>query len=562
MANIGSVLNIARDAILANTTALNVTGSNIANASTPGYSMLVPEFGSEGVYNAEGNPEQVGVQITSIERMSDKYLDAQEIQQEPNGAYSQAQLNVLNDVQSVFNESSTGGINDLLSQFWSAWSQVSANPTDLTERDNLVSVSQSLASTFNQSANELVQIQSGTNSQISDTVTQLNGYLTQMADLNNQITRAQEQGSDPSGLEDQRMTLLQNISKIVKVNYTEDANGSLDIYISSGKSLVDGTTVNNLGVQANPNNSDYYDVVFQGTPTVSINAELQGGTLAGLLDVRDTEVAGYLNKLDNLAGAIINSVNTQHSSGYDLGGNVGGNFFSPVEVGSPVAATGNGYAGAVTGGTAYTGATNTTYEVKMMTGGALGTATYEVSSDGGQTWGSVQQMPASGNITLGDGINLNFTAGTFNAGDVFSVNATYAAADMQVDPGIVADVTKIAASATVNQDGDNAGSIAVIQSQNNSSLGGVTVDNYYDSLVTKIGQDVSDAQNNNDQQTAILNQIDNQRQSVSGVSLDEEMMNLIKYEAAYNAAGRLTAVANTMMGTIINIGIETAITST
>src|SRR5271157_4011803 len=118
MGNIGSVLNTARDAIIANSTALNVTGSNIANVNTPGYSMLRPEFGSIGIFNAGAGQEQVGIQITSIERMNNKYLDAQEIQQEPNGAYSQAQLNVLNDVQSVFNESNGGGINDLLSQFW------------------------------------------------------------------------------------------------------------------------------------------------------------------------------------------------------------------------------------------------------------------------------------------------------------------------------------------------------------------------------------------------------------------------------------------------------------
>ena len=437
-----------------------------------------------------------------------------------------------------------------------------ANPTDLTERDNLVSVSQSLASTFNQSANELIQIQSNTNSQISDTVTQLNGYLSQLADLNNQIVQAKAGGNDASSLQDQRYTLLQNISKIVQVNYSEDANGALDVYISNGKSLVDGSTVYKLGVQVNPNNSDYYDVAFQDAPTVAINTDLQGGTLAGLLNVRDTDVGGYLNNLDKLAAAIVSSVNTQSSSGYDLNGNVGGNFFSPAGIDSPVAASGNGYTGTVTAGGAYTGTTNTACEVQIENGGALGTATFEVSTDGGQTWGSAQQMPASGNITLGDGITLNFTAGTFNAGDVFSVNATYAAAGMQVDPGIVADVTKIAASATVNQDGDNAASIADIQNQNNSSLGGVTIDNYFDSLETKIGQDVSNAQNNNDQQTAILNQIENQRQSVSGVSLDEEMMNLIKYEAAYNAAGRLTEVANTMMGTIINLGIDTAISTT
>jgi len=561
MGDIGRVLNTARDAILANLTALNVTGSNIANVNTPGYSQLRPDFGSIGVFNANAGTEQVGVKITSIERLYNKYLDAQVVQQEPNGAFSQAQLDVLNNVESVFNESTGGGINDLLSQFWSAWSQLSANPSGITERDNLVSVSQSLASMFNQRANDLIKIQSDMNTQISDTVTQLNGYLAQMADLNDKITQVEIAGGSAASLRDQRTELLKNISQIVQVNYYEEANGALNVYISNGRSLVEGSNVWKLGVQANPNNSNYNDVVFQDTPTVAINNNLQGGKLAGLIYARDTQVAGYLNDLDNMAATIVSNVNTQHSSGYDLNGNVGGNFFSPAGIYPPVAANGNGYAGKVTAGGAYTGTTNKTYEVKIMAGGALGTATYEVSSDGGKTWGSTQPMPASGNITLGDGITLTFTAGTFAANDRFSINATYAAADMQVDPGIVADVTKVAASATVNKDGDNAGLIAAIQNDSSLMGGGMTIDNYYESLQSKIGQDVADAKNNNDQQTAVLNQMESQREAVSGVSTDEQMMNMIKYEAAYNAAGRLIGVVNSMMGTLINLGIETAISS-
>jgi flagellar hook-associated protein 1 len=469
MGDIGRILNTARDAILANLTAMNVTGSNIANVNTPGYSRLRPDFGSIGVFNAATDQQQIGVKITSIDRLYDKYLDAQMVQQEQYGAYSQSQLDVLNNVEGIFNESTGGGINDLLSQFWGAWSQLSANPSGITERDSLVSVSQSLASMFRQKATELINTQNDTNKEIASTVTELNSDLAQMADYNDKIVQIENSGGTAADLRDKRTELLRKISQIVDVNYYEEANGSLNVFISNGRSLVEGTNVWNLDVKANTNNSSYYDIVFADTPSDVINNDLKGGKLAGLINIRDTKVAGYLDDLNSMASTIITRVNTLHSSGYDLNGNVGGNFFS---------------------------------------------------------------------------------------------TASTAARDMQVDPSIVADVRKIAAGTTVNSDGDNAGSIAAIK--DDASLmgsGSMTIDNFYESLTSRVGQDVVDAQNSLDHQTSVMNQVENQREAVSGVSLDEEMLNLIKYQAAYNAAGRLCATVNTMMGTLMNLGIETAISS-
>ncbi|MGZ6290947.1 MAG: flagellar hook-associated protein FlgK [Syntrophales bacterium] len=468
MGDIGRIFNTARDAISANLTAMNVTGSNIANVNTPGYSRLRPDFGSIGVFNAASDQQQVGVKITSIERLYDKYLDQQVVQQEQYGAYSQSQLDVLNNVQTVFNESTGGGINDLLSQFWGAWSQLSANPSGITERDSLVSVSQSLASMFNQKANELINIQNDTNNEISSDVTKLNTDLAQLADYNDKIVQIQNSGGTAADLCDKRTELLKNISQIADVNYYEEKDGSVNVYISNGRSLVEGTNVWNLNVKANPNNSNYYDIVFADAPNQVINGDLKGGQLAGLIDVRDNKVAGYLNDLNSMASTIITKVNALNSSGYDLNGNAGGNFFSTTS-------------------------------------------------------------------TL--------------------------AKDMQVDSSIVADVRKIAAGTTVNGDGDNASSIAALQNDASSMGSGMTIDNFYESLTSRVGQDVVNAQNTLDHQTSVMNQLENQRDAVSGVSLDEEMLNLIKYQAAYNAAGRLVATVNTMMNNLINLGIETPITT-
>ncbi|MGZ3606313.1 MAG: flagellar hook-associated protein FlgK [Syntrophales bacterium] len=468
MGDIGRIFNTARDAISANLTAMNVTGSNIANVNTPGYSRLRPDFGSIGVFNAASDQQQVGVKITSVERLYDKYLDQQVVQQEQYGAYSQSQLDVLNNVQTVFNESTGGGVNDLLSQFWGAWSQLSANPSGITERDSLVSVSQSLASMFNQKANELINIQNDTNNEISSDVTKLNTDLAQLADYNDKIIQIQNSGGTAADLCDKRTELLKNISQIADVNYYEEKDGSVNVYISNGRSLVEGTNVWNLNVKANPNNSNYYDIVFADAPNQVINGDLKGGQLAGLIDVRDNKVAGYLNDLNSMASTIITKVNALNSSGYDLNGNAGGNFFSTTS-------------------------------------------------------------------TL--------------------------AKDMQVDSSIVADVRKIAAGTTVNGDGDNASSIAALQNDASSMGSGMTIDNFYESLTSRVGQDVVNAQNTLDHQTSVMNQLENQRDAVSGVSLDEEMLNLIKYQAAYNAAGRLVATVNTMMNNLINLGIETPITT-
>jgi flagellar hook-associated protein 1 FlgK len=323
---------------------------------------------------------------------------------------------------------------------------------------------------FNQKANELINTQNDTNNEISSDVTELNNDLAQLADYNDKIVQIEHGGGTASDLRDKRTELLKNISQIVDVNYYEEADGSLNVFLSNGKSLVEGTNVWDLKAVPNTNNSSYDDIVFKDdTTNKAINGDLKGGKLAGLLYVRDTQVAGYLNDLNSMASTIITKVNALHSSGYDLNGNAGGNFFS--------------------------------------------------------------------------------TASTL-------------AKDMQVDPSIVADVTKIAAGATVNGDGQNASSIAAIQDDASLMGGGkMTIDNFYESLTSRVGQDVVDAQNSLDQQTSVMNQLQNQRDSVSGVSLDEEMLNLIKYQAAYNAAGRLVAVVNTMMGNLMNLGIETAVSS-
>ena len=151
MSNIFQILNTSRDSLLAHQTAMSVTAGNIANVNTPGYSRQRAVFSSSGALESG----TVGVNVTDIERIYDRLLEVQVSDQEQNVGYSEARNDALNRVDSIFNESDGGGINELLNEFWSAWEDLSANPDGQVERLALVSVSQSLAFVFRQYSDEL-----------------------------------------------------------------------------------------------------------------------------------------------------------------------------------------------------------------------------------------------------------------------------------------------------------------------------------------------------------------------------------------------------------------------
>ncbi len=461
MPGIDRLLNTSKEALLSHITAINVTGSNVANVNTPGYSRLRPIFGSVGTVGS-GTPDQiqVGVKITNVERVYDKYLEVQLVQQEHEVGYNEVRRDALSRVEGIINESNGGGINEILNRFWDAWAGLSANPSGKGERDVLVSVSQNMAAIFRQQSEELQTIQQDANKTIADTVNQLNTYLEDMTTYNDQISQIEVAGGSAADLRDKRAELLRKMSNIIDLNYIEESNGALNIFISNGRTLVEGGKMWELAVEINPANNNFYDITFEDSPGVAINNRLTGGKLAGLIDIRDTTVAGYISDIDTLAATIISNVNAQHSQGFDATGNVGGNFFD----------------------------TATTAE------------------------------------------------------------------DMAVSSAILADGSKIAASATIDGDGENAKLLSAVRDSLLLSGGTATINGFYSAFVGTLGQNTADANTGFDRQKAILNQFEGQKEAVSGVSLDEEMLNLTKLQMGYNAAGRLLTTVSEMIDILFNLG--------
>jgi flagellar hook-associated protein 1 FlgK len=277
-----NALNIAKDALLSHQAAINLTGINIANVNTPGYTRQRPVFSVSSSQSVE---------IAKIERIYDRFLGAQINEQMHSLGYSEAKKDGLGRIEMIFNEADGGGISELLNKFWSAWEDLSANPSGQAERQALVSVSQSLTSMFRSYSDELLSVQNDANTRIQGLTHQVNGYLSDIADINSKITRTEADDIGLNTLRYKRAELLSGLAEIVDFNCFEDSDGSINAFLSNGMPLVEGNKTWELDVvPVDPaaSNPSFYDIVFKDDPDEEpINSVITNGKLAAFLESID-----------------------------------------------------------------------------------------------------------------------------------------------------------------------------------------------------------------------------------------------------------------------------------
>ena len=458
--SLSGLLQVSRNALASYQMAIEVTGGNIANVSTPGYSRQRPVIAATGGISNGATSSQMSVEVTKVERSFDSYLEVQIVDQQQKTGYSETESSLLGRIELIFNETQGTGLNDVMGRFWGAWDDLAINPGGQVERDALVSVSEELATRFNTISSDLQDIQQDANLSIKDTVLEINKLTGNIADLNKAITERGNVNGESNRLLDERSESLKSLGNLIDLNYVVDSNGAMNVFLPNGKQIVTG----NLAWELDFKNEH---VVSKQSPTESMDQILsQGdkGKIAALLNIRDDYVPGYQEKLDDLAKEIITQVNNSHREGYDAYQNTGNDFFVPA---------------------------------------------------------------GSDNI----------------------------AKNMAVKNEIIADVNRIAASAVVSSgNGEIALEISAMKDQLLMSSDTTTFGSYYGSMVGQIGRDVADANDNAEHQDTILTQLVSHRDSASGVSVDEEMMNIIKYQMGYNAAGRLCQTVNELLDTLMNLG--------
>jgi flagellar hook-associated protein 1 FlgK len=421
-------LQTALSGLIAEQAALDVTGNNIANSDTEGYSretavlqtntpITIPSISP---VTGDGAQLGTGVSVATIARVRNVYLDAQYRTQ--NSALSEAstQSEELTQAQATFNEPSSSGLASQISKFWSAWSELANAPTSVPAKEAVVAAGEQLADTFHELSSQLSTISTQAGEQYA-AITGPSGVVqedaNQIAQLNGQIKLAEEAGQEPNEMLDRRDELLDKLSGLAQITVSEQPDGTDTVsFGDAAKPLVEGTTVN-----------------WPQTLTESAGGKL--GALLGLTSPTGA-LSNYQAQLNNVASALASSVNALHTT-------------TPF----------------------FSGTTAATLKVAVT---------------------AVQVQTSS-------------------TGDAGGNNVAQAIADLR---------------------------------------GGVAEQNYA-ALVEQVGTGVQTAKDDQANLQTTVTAIDNQRQSVSGVSLDEEMTNLISFQRGYQASARTLTAMDSMLETLI-----------
>ncbi len=553
--NIFSALSSAKLGLLAQQLAIEVTGQNIANVETEGYSRQDVTFEANTPRHAikYGSMHQIGtgVRVAGIERAHDQFLFEQIMDEGDLTGSTEVKKEIFEQLEVLFNEGSGRSLNDALSSFFASVHDLATNARGLSERADLVSKAEHLASTFNQTGKQLFTIQRNIDATIETEVAEINSLTTQIGKLNESI-HANEPASQykANDLRDNRDRLVKELSKKIDIQLIEESDNQISLTLKDGTALVLKDRVFKLSTSLNGDNDSFKDVNIEyGSGLKNITSTITGGELRGYLDMRDTEVKSALGKMNILSASFIQEFNGIHRAGFGIDRSSGLDFFSPLDV------------------TVDHDVDNTGTAVVSMTNASPTTVSvdeFEIAFTGSNafTLNNLTTNASSGTFTFTTGSTFNIKdgfavtiSGTAIAGDkvTFSVSEG-AASKMSVSSTITANTKKIAAGTTTNGDGGNALLMAGLQNKLvfnsvtlSSGSGSYTFDEYYNAVVSTIGIESFSAQATLRQQEGIMLQLNSRRESISGVSIDEEMIKMIKFQQAYNASARMISVVDEML---------------
>lgn len=452
-------LNTALRGLLTQQRSLDTVTHNVANAGTEGYTR------QEAVHAATDSlahlsvfgmimPGQLGtgVEVETYRRIRDRFNDNALRGQFGKQADASVRHDVLGRIELTLPEPSDQGLQSLMSGFWSAWQDVSTNPSNSGARTALVQRSQSMAAAFNTASADLAEQLADVNTQADSAVGEINAIATQIAALNDSIAKLIAVGQEPNDLRDTRDKLIDDLSRLGNTAVTYSGNEMATVTVG-GLVVVDPSG-------ATARTRAEFDTQFG-------SGALSAGKLRGLIDGFVNAIPNMTAKLDALAIALHDAINTQHAAGFDLAGVGGGRFFTAAAITS--------------------------------------------------------------------------------------------ASQLAVDPALIANANLIAASASAaGAPGDSGNALAIIGLRANpapaGSTLGTTFDDYYTAMISALGTEAQGAERDQDTFDGVVLSLENRRSEVSGVSLDEEMANMVRFQHAFSAAGRMLSAMDEMLDVVVHMG--------
>ncbi len=405
-----NTLNTALTGMLAFQRALQVTSHNITNANTPGYTRQVAEFSTRTGASEGGNYLGGGTQISNVRRIYDS-LQVGQLRTSTTGFARFNTLDSLAGRMDVLLADADTGLNASLQSYFNSLQDVANDPSSISARQALLGEAESVSSRFRSMDDRLDELEREVSGRLRLAVDDINRIATSIAEVNVKIGLTGSGSAQPNDLLDARDQLILELSELVSVDSTIQDDGTLNVFIGSGQTLVTGGIARQLSVEGSEFDATRLNVVYQGAAgDTTLDTGSTGGTLGGLIEFRTRILDPARQSLGQTATAFATAMNDQHASGMDLRGNLGGDLFSlaPPTVISSGANTGSGTASA---SVADLGALTGADYVLEFDGAAYSL----VRADTGETI-ALSGSGSADDPLLGDGINI-VVGGVPAAGD-------------------------------------------------------------------------------------------------------------------------------------------------
>lgn len=553
-----------------------------------------------------------GIDVQSITRIRDEMLDQRITAQQNQESYWDTRSKYYTMIEQIYNEPDEVSVRSNMDKFWESWQELSVNPESQAARQAVVTRGESLSDSIKSKWENLMGVGSLINSDIDSTVKQINSYANQIAAVNSEIVRSRGIGDNPNDLLDRRDLLVDKLSKLA--NITTDRRDPDEFMVHlDGKVLVQGGVARNFDLVSLTDNNGYEKLVWADTRE---DASVSGGTLGALIELRDVDVRNEIQSLNTMTMNFSDLVNDVHRNAYGANNVTGLDFFTQhsfVEnVNGNFDRNGDGvldhsYIFRFTGTTTLNPQEQIGFEGVMTFSGPSGnvqvpyhpTDTVEtVINRINDSNGEVKAyLDRNNNLVLKgttaqDVENPDFVirhvedsgffltgysgilaaSGADGAYDFARADAvdSLAGAQFAVSPvlnpagyievnGVIKnDVKSVAAafrddSGNVNA-GDGRAAVEIASIRNTKVMIGHerTLDDYFADSVTNVGLKGEQAENNLKSHMAIMNDLRTMRDSISGVNIDEELSDIIKFQHGYNAAAKFVTIWDSLIDTVIN----------
>lgn len=564
--SLNGALNIGKTSLAVQQAAIGVTGNNIANAGDAGYTRQVADLSpARDRRVASGAFVGQGVNLDAIRRQIDDALEARVRAGISDGEAAAINAQWLGQVESIFNELGDADLSTQLSTFFASWSNLANKPQDPALRQVVLTNGQNVAAFFQDLRGQLSGLEESIDARLPALVADADSLAEQVAALNGQIARAEGGGSgSANGLRDQRDGIVKKLAQLMDVKTVAQApnGGVVNVYVGS-EPLVLGTMSRGVAFRKDQPNGGISVVFKANGGTMKVG----GGQLGGLQQSKG-KVAGITGSIDGLANNLIFELNKLHASGQGLEGFATASATSVLE--DPALALNDAKAGLtnapINGSFVVhlkdkaTGLTTSTLVQVDLDGIGGNDATLDSLRASIDAIGGVGATVNAGRLTVaaeGPGAEVSFSQDSSGTLAALGMNTFYAgtdARDIAVNQNLI-DRPSVLAAARNGAPGDNqtARAIAALEGAPVAALNGTSLTDAYAATVTGLATSVNSAKSEVEVTRAVSETLQAQREALSGVSLDEEAMNLMRQQRAFQGAARLITTINEMMDTVLNM---------